>query len=338
MRVQMYISYWTTFLLSVFVFFGSCGQEHKKDKTSMKNRPIEQLYTNVAPLNYPSMPQYFIEGHQSGCYYEIYVNGILSFKHYENVGLSNHAVPINDVILKSGTQRVTVKLFPLGRIGNKEYKTLEDNTRFRLKIFKRDKATPWEGLDYDIVKEYFAPTTTGKDTGSFKNVGVPMFEETFTFEAEVPYKLTGWSESINLQDMDEDILEQEILNFYQEYDKIIQNQNEKGWVEMIRNKETEYFKSVYYNDSQNEEVKLRIAYHANPFDTELVESIPLDKYEIVFGGDGKVVTLKSTERLGMSAYSFAQNKDRNGKRAKARTSYYLFLHKPKGSNKLEIIR
>ena len=114
-----------------------CSAFYKKE---LKKRPIQQLYAHAEQLKYPSMPQYFIEGLQSGCFYEIYVNGILTFEHYRNVGLANHAVPLNDVILKSGTQTVTVKLFPLGKAGEENHFTLDDDTRFELEIFKRDKA------------------------------------------------------------------------------------------------------------------------------------------------------------------------------------------------------
>ncbi len=43
------------------------------------------------------------------------------------VGLANHAVNINDLILKSGTQTVTVKLFPLGELGEENHLTLDDD-------------------------------------------------------------------------------------------------------------------------------------------------------------------------------------------------------------------
>lgn len=326
----------TTVMITLAIIFSTCGQERKNN--DMKNRPITQMYQDVDSISYPSMPQYYLEGYQSGCFYEIYVNGMLVFKHYKNVGLTNHAIPINHMILKGGVQNITIKLFPLGKIGEQEFNTLEEDTRFRLTIFKRNKATPWEGMDYDVVHEYFAPTANGKETGTFKHVGMPYYEETFTFNAQVPYKLKGWDDSQVLTEMDQDTLEQEILDFYKKYDNIIQNQDEQSWVNMVRDREKEYLESVHYNDYKNSRIKSRITFYKNTFDTELVEKIPLDSYKIAFLGDGKVVTLRSTKRPGVSAYSYAENKDRNGKRAKGRTSYYLLLHKPKGSNKLEIIR
>ncbi|MHC9089540.1 hypothetical protein ACXIHB_12585 [Tenacibaculum sp. IMCC1] len=90
------------FLYSVYLFcmllvFTACGQ-------TKEMRPIDKLYSNIQPLQYKSMPQYFIEANQSGCFYELYVNGRAVFSHYEQTGLMGHTTCINDAILKSGGQ------------------------------------------------------------------------------------------------------------------------------------------------------------------------------------------------------------------------------------------
>ncbi|MDO6811267.1 hypothetical protein Q4603_21805 [Zobellia galactanivorans] len=332
----MTLRYIFHFNLFIVLFFAQvCAQKAKN--TSLKNRPIEQLYSNVKPLKYGSMPQYFIEAHQSGCYYEVYINGILNDTRYINAGTMNNAIPINDNILKSGPQKVTIKLFPLGEIDGKVYTTLTERTRFTLEIFKRDKATPWEGLDYDVVHHYFAPTTTGEEARPFAHANEPMYEETFTFNAEVPYELTGWSDSQVIEGQEG--IEQEVLDFYKEYADVIRNQDEDKWAEMVKTREQEYLRSVYYNDKSKEGFKKRVAYFTNTFDNEFIEKMPLDKYEITFSANGKIVTLKSLDYPGESAFSFKENRNRhNGERDKYIASHYIFLHKPKGSNKLEIIR
>ncbi|WP_152973316.1 hypothetical protein [Lacinutrix mariniflava] len=310
-------------ILSLSIMCIACGQD-KKNTDTMKIRPITQLYENAKQLDYPAMPQYYIEGYQSGCYYELYVNGIMVFKHYENLGLSNHAVPINDNILKSGLQEVTIKLFPLGEIDGENYTTIDPDDSFRLKMFSRDKQKPYKAFDYDFLQEHKVDIKTS----------VPYFEETITFNAEVPYTLEGWSHSQVLTDMDQDVLEQEILAFYENFATIINTQDEETWVKLMETREKEYFKAVFYNDNSNEELKARIEDFTNIFDSDFQEKFPLDKYEMIFSQDGKIVTLKSMERKGKSAFSFGIE-DELGK---LRSSRFLFLHKPKGSNKLEIIR
>ncbi|MDO6676437.1 hypothetical protein Q4517_12870 [Tenacibaculum sp. 1_MG-2023] len=102
------------FLYSVYLFcmllvLTASGQ-------TKQMRPIDKLYSNIQPLQHKSMPQYFIEANQSGCFYELYVNGRMVFNLFKQVGLMGHTTCINDAILKSGMQEVTVKLYPLGTV------------------------------------------------------------------------------------------------------------------------------------------------------------------------------------------------------------------------------
>ena len=235
-------------ILFGFLGLAACGQS-KKSKKQMKNRPINRIFElHKGKLDYSSMPAFYIEGYQSGCFYEILVNDILVFKHYKNVGLSNHAVPINDNILKSGLQKVTIKLYPLGEIDGKNYTTIDPDDSFRLKIFSRDKKKPYEAFDYDFLFEHAVEIPSS----------VPYFEETITFNAEVPYELEGWSNSQNLKEMDQEQLEKEVLVFYEKYADVIYNQDEEAWVKLVEKREKEYFKAVYYNDKKSEELKARI--------------------------------------------------------------------------------
>ncbi|WP_289064290.1 hypothetical protein [uncultured Zobellia sp.] len=276
----------------------------------MNTRPIAELYKNREKLDYSTNPIYYLDDpYQSVCFFEIYVNGFLVFKRYENVGEIGNVIPLNDVILKSGTQKVKIKLFPATDINGNPLSSLDDDTRFDFKIKMYDNKI--ENAQDVLVKEYFAPTTTGKKDGAFKYPDTPYYEETFTFEAEVPYTLTGWSESQDLTKMDKDQLEQEVLAFYAVYDKVIQDQDEEKWVEMVRNKEEEFLKANTYNDIDDTWIKRRIKEYSNYFDSELIKSYPLDTYEMIFAGDGRAVALKSInpENIGESAYSFGLKAD-----------------------------
>ena len=105
------------------------------------------------------------------------------------------------------------------------------------------------------------------------------------------------------------------------------------------NREIEYLKSISYNDITNNDITLRIKEFKAIFDSEFKKNIPLDKYHILFGGEGKTITLQSIERKGKSAFSFGSHVENSeGEKKRTRRSRYLHLHKPKGSNKLEIIR
>ncbi|WP_156167172.1 hypothetical protein [Tenacibaculum mesophilum] len=99
------------FLYSVYLFcmllvLTACGQTNttKEKKQTTEMRPIDKLYSNIQPLQYKSMNRYFIEANQSGCFYELYVNGRMVFKLFKQTGLMGHTTCINDAILKSGGQ------------------------------------------------------------------------------------------------------------------------------------------------------------------------------------------------------------------------------------------
>ncbi|CAM1348161.1 conserved exported hypothetical protein [Tenacibaculum ascidiaceicola] len=321
------------FLYSVYLFcmllvFTACGQ-------TKEMRPIDKLYSNIQPLQYKSMPQYFIEANQSGCFYELYVNGRAVFSHYEQTGLMGHTTCINDAILKSGIQEVTVKLYPLGQTEVERFDTFTKNARMEVKIEKYDIQV--EDSDEKVVT-FKIPEASTRSKNDIKIEGLPYYEHTFTFYAEVPYEVTGWSESQDLTKMDQKQLEKEVVAFYNELSNIVDQRDEEKWVKLIKKREVEYVKSVSYNDIKESSTKGRIEELKEIFDSKFKKKEPLDPYEIIFGGDGRMVSLKSKESRGSSAFSFGIESKEDGEFIKYRYYYFVYLHKPKGSNKLEIIR
>lgn len=297
-------------------------------------RPIDELYNSVQPLSYNSKPVYYIEASQSGCFYELYVNGRGVFKLYEQVGLVGHGVCINDAILKTGMQEVTIKLYPLGQTEIENFETFTKNARIDVKVEKYDLLD--DTIDEEVARMKVPQIEDKSNLIRIKNL--PYFEHTFTFYAEVPYEVKGWSESQDLTKMNQEELEKEVVAFHNNYANIIHNQDEAKWVELTKNRELEYLISEEYNDTKSESVKERKKELKEIFDSEFKKKEPLDPYEMVFGGNGRFVALKSTVEKGESALSFGIESEENGEMVKFRYYSYLYLHKPKGSNQLEIIR
>ncbi len=292
---------------------------------------IKNLYKNV--IHYNSEPEYYVEAYQQECHYEIYVNDCLVYSQYENVQQANHAITINPTILKSGPIEVKIKLMALGTIEDKEYTTLEENTGFELIIFKRDKQVPWEGLEYDLVAEYIAPTTTGEKGGSFKNTGIPIYEDTFTLDVEVPYHSTGWSESQLI--VDQKGIETEVLTYYKDIHRIIKERNHKEWQRKFLSKETEIAQMIY---ATKDDMKKRVASYSSSFETAYLDVLPIENYKVVFYGNGRIIGLESLEHKGESALISIQEIEQGEEKMKAYIFHTLYLHKPKGSNTLEVIR
>ena len=95
----------------------------------------------------------------------------------------NQQTPINHCILQSGVQNITVKLYPLGKIGEQDYNTLTENSRIEIDILKLDKATPTI-KEYEVVKEY---KITNFDDSNHKVQleDLPYYEHTFIFNASL---------------------------------------------------------------------------------------------------------------------------------------------------------
>ena len=317
-------SFSSIILVLCFLFcLTSCGQNTKNKKMKNYFSKIGNLYSEVK--HYNTEPEYFVEGYQSGCYYEIYVNDILVFKHYENVGLANHAVSINSKILKSGPQKITIKLFPLGEIDGENYTTIDPDDSFRLKIFSRDKQKPYKAFDYDFLQEHKVDIKTS----------VPYFEETITFNAEVPYTLEGWSNSQVLTEIDQDVLEQEVLLFYNKFSNTVSKKEKSVWENEIYNREKEIAFSRYFNEDDSKRIADDLSLSLQ---SEYLEVLPIENYNMVFYGNGRIVKLESKKFKKKSALISIEERDSNGQPRKAYIFHGLALHKPKGSNKLEIIR
>ncbi len=311
-------------LISMIILFTACGQNNRK-KTKMKKSfdKIASAYKEVK--HYDKEPKYYIESYQSGCYYEIYVNDFIVFKHYKNVGLANHAVCINSKILKSGPQKVTIKLYPLGKVDNKNFTTIDPSDSFRLKIFMRDQKKSYRSFKYEFLKEYHANIETS----------VPYFEETIVFNAEVPYKIEGWSNSQNLKEMDQELLEREVLAYYNDFAKVISEKNIEKWQNLILKREKEVAKSNFFKQEDSERISESLK---SSLDSEYLEVLPIDNYNMIIYGDNHMVKLESKKFRKKSALITIEEKKYNGKPRKAYVFHGLTLHKPKGSNTLEIIR
>ncbi|WP_438711100.1 hypothetical protein ACSTS3_21530 [Aquimarina muelleri] len=220
-------------LLTLVIFvlvFSSCLAQDKKG--NIYTIPIPKESNDITADNfvekvvsqikhYDKEPMYFIRPLQNNCVYELLVN---DFPVYKDYGIEKLSTPIeiNDVILKSGPQTVTVRLYPLGDALKNAYgeeetvTTLLPKTEMKVSVVKYEAFNISQDLDDEIVvKEHNSPTKEG--TNEFIGAGLPYYEYTFTFNAEVPYSNEGWSNGEDLTRFDKEELEKQVLKYYNEY-------------------------------------------------------------------------------------------------------------------------
>jgi uncharacterized protein (DUF2344 family) len=155
----------------------------------------------------------------------------------------------------------------------------------------------------------------------FKQIVIP-------FQSNVPYKLKGWINSVDLTKQDREILKKEVESFYKEMMNDYRNKKVESIEKKYYNRQLENAQSFYlYKKEDSEKLLSEINKDVNK-----EQNLNLENYKLVFYGNGKVVGLIRTdgEFMGKSAFL--------GLTEEYYYSYSLLLHRPKVGGPLEVIR
>ena len=277
-----------------------------------------------------------------GCNYELLINDMPIDNYFGPAnGAKSGSNPINSEILKSGMQTWKIRVYPehtreiiKGKIAMIPKTSISKGARVELSI---------EGVRYlengnieklGKVLDFEGATTIDPDTEEkvFADAGKPYIEYSGTFMAEVPYELTGWSKSQDLSKEDSDKIKEEVIQAYKEASEIIKNKDLISWEEKIIKRDIEVAQALFFNKSESAKIA---KFHEETFAIESFEMVPLDNIKVVYYGNGKIVGLERSDVLGEKGLIIRfVNKEGNNR---MRTFDYL-LHKPEGSDKLEVIR
>lgn len=305
----------------------SCGQEKKKvDRPSPSSVP--ELYKSVKFLDHNT--NYRANISAGACNFTLLVNDV-PVAHYfeESGGTFTTTAPINNVILKSGQQTYKLILHP-GYTDSQPAKALSENVTVDITI---------EGFTYNgsAIKEIGTPISLislSARKKNFKEAGEPsaVFEGVFTLD--VPYYLTGWSESKDLRKEDPAQLLKEILASYKEYSDILTRRDSVRLSNLVYQKEKDYAQALFLDraGTQKQWDTYRAILNAKKLKME-----PLENYQLKFYGNGRLVTLERTD------YPFigqpALRADVTDARGEEYIEYYMnYFHKKHGSDHLELIR
>jgi hypothetical protein len=339
----------------------ACGQKQqtivKETENLIKNKiPLSMKYKHITAANfveeatklvkkYPKEPEYFIRPAQGNCVYEILVNDQLMVNDYT---LEQFATPINinRGILRSGIQTVTVRLYPLGDAIKDAYgegetvKTLLPKTQMNIQVVKYDAFNIDSSLDAE--KEVLIHSAPTDKEGKFKGAGLPYYEYTFTFEAEVPYNLEGWSKAQDLTQFDKGELKAQVVAYYKKIQNIYETKDKDALARLIYGDylviaQTKYWTKEDIQEAwEEEEVKL------NWDILEYGDKGEYAAYDMQFYGNGKLVALKhpslepvDSRLRGYPAFWF---KYKVSNRIKVQfTFYYLYLPEGEPLENLRVI-
>ncbi|QYS86892.1 hypothetical protein JJC03_02485 [Flavobacterium oreochromis] len=261
--------------------------------------------------------------------YELYLDDILiDFFYRDNM---NTTVELNPYLLENGTHKLKIRYLPPtdspdGFLNPKDI------------IFNKD--AKWDLYFVKLNKDPNVPLgyTNEIDYGSSElkiiapPTKLPFWEQEWDLDIkDLPYKLKGWSESEDLSKMDKDLLEKEVVTFFDNQRNLLNEGKIEEYLNLGKNKNYELDICTYTTEEQS-----KIDYQDN---LELMSKLcfnnmqPINNYEVRLFANGKLITLliPTGKFKNWSALMSITPKGRNN-------YYRILLHKPRGLNHFEIIR
>ncbi|SHF86960.1 hypothetical protein [Pedobacter caeni] len=257
-------------------------------------------------------PIYEIEVKTQGCPVELQVNDMPCFISSDPGGMAVDW-PVNPNIMSSGRQRYSLKAHPYS---GDEF--ISKRATLDLKVYVRD------AFDNPVPRQLLAEIPTVdfsvKDDSQVHVIAGH-------FDAEVPYMLEGWAESVSLIDDDKDVLMKEIESFYDELYQVFKSKDLSRYKELSGPRFQEMCTSFYIGKEGQQRQEARLIPN---FKGQILRD-PFHSYRPEFYVSGKVVGVALPGKpCGFHFYS--TDKEENSVLELA-----LFRRKKKGG-KLSLVR
>ena len=313
------------FTLLVLTAFYSCSQPApvNQNPNITANNLVEEIAKQVSHYNYE--PIYQVDFEFGHCYIELYINDILAYKNYGEGGSSSFT--INPYLLNFSNQTIKLRMY-----AREEFGEFLNNSAVKLGIGSYDNQN-----EFSIEKQQsnlFIYQTPEDENGFFKYAGKEYFEQTVTFTLpNVLYKIEGWKDSQDLRNFDKKLLEQKVLQAYQTIQKSFKERDLDKIAQFSYNKMKDQAIAQYFDEEEVQEGWEELISIAG---ADNLEFYPLEDYELVFYGEGRLVGLKSKKKdKGFRGASALLCKfKREGKWVGVELDY--LLHIPKGKTEFEI--
>lgn len=300
--------------------------QENKSKAGKQDKKHEMLDIYKQVRDYPDKPWYEIEFSQDACGYEILINDLPVYRYFMFGSSNGQRIQINDQILKSGKQSITIRLFP-PQLSDQTYsKVLVDATKFSVKVLHHK----FDGPAEDYKTDFEFKTRNQQGTEKFTGSGQKFFEFTGYFEAKVPYNVDGWGNSKDLSKENQDGLLKQAVIAYNKYRDILIKKDTTAYASMMYDKEVEMAKTYYWSKPQDSKDRWGDLKKPVLRDKDVLK---LGDYKMVLYANGRILALQPTSQLYkdyLSAIHVQTSANDFG--------YSFFLHKKTGSNELTPIR
>ena len=302
-------------------FQASCQQKAKP----YAQLEIQGTMQNLDSLlhTYRSRPIYWATYGNEGCLFDLRINDVTVHQLKHAGSIAGTASSLNPYIMRSGKQKVSVKLTPFPgktKIWDSHQPTFEP---FKLYICYVDFALPEE--EQERVRVLTMPELKLiTDEG-----GIPSYTYEAEFEAKVPYAVNGYTDGIDLREIPD--IEARVVA---EFKKVRQWMVDREFDTLkkylaIRDNEigvTQYQSNKKFENEWLENERDILKYKPNMF-------VPIEDYKLIFQAEGRLVTLYSTKKNGFSSALLAIKEERGSPKWYS-TSFDLVLKMKKGTHKL----
>ncbi|SIS27976.1 hypothetical protein SAMN05421639_10141 [Chryseobacterium shigense] len=315
----------------VIVASGSGGCQQKQTTNPVVNQLDKNVGQKMLDIykqvkTYDHHPVYEVEFSQDACGYEILINDVPLHRYLLPGSANEQRIQINDHLLKTGKQEMTIRLFPPMLSDGSWSPTLVDASAFKIKVIHHQSKDALE--DYKQVFEFSTSNQPG--TEKFMASGQKFFEFKGFFYAQIPYQLEGWQNSADLRQENQDQLLKEAVTAYNNFRNVLIKKDVNAYGILMYDKEVEIAKAYYWStplDSKERWNEMRDAV------LEKREILPLKNFKMVLYAGGKVVALQPTDERYKDYLSaiHAQTADED-------IQVSFLLHKKAGSNELTPIR
>ncbi|OOV20626.1 hypothetical protein [Flavobacterium sp. LM4] len=322
-----------TLILSICLI--SCNSQEKKENKMTTEERLTYISSKIKKYDYE--PLYQIKVKTQNCY-QILVNDFPVYTYFDKMS-GKIGFNINSAILKSGIQTLQIKIYPSYNSQNIQNEHLTNKDFFSLEIEQTSwnknghlekpetilkYELPMYKMDSDDEPDYSQPIDYSQQNQLTKN---------FTFQAKVPYELKGWSESEDLSKIDKKVLMEKVTQYYYKTIDAFKDKDFDYFNTLYLKADTEWYQAQYF--SENTRTTYQKALYETNFNN--LEILPLKNYKLSYYCNNTVVALESTSgpNRGNSMFSY-QHINNSGAKVIEWTN--LFLHIPKGSKELEIIR
>ncbi|WP_313376607.1 hypothetical protein [Chishuiella sp.] len=317
------------FLFCIVVYFSiqSCAQ-NKEDKKI----DIEQMEKDIVQKEFGY--DFHIKYDHQNCSYEILINDVPLIT-FHGLGERATGATINQYLLKPGKQEITIRLYPKKIEDTKSKENLDSTSFVKIQLTKSKRPMSMSeeyNLNSKGIQTKFDVLTY--QTPKLEKE-VPFAEFKIPFEAtknELTWEIKGWSESQTL--VNNETLKKEVFDFYTNFQKTIEDQNKNAYINLLTHSIFEEASSFSWRSKSLFEGAMEDMYKQPMPKQKFLFPINEDTAELKFYGDGKVVTLVSKDPRSFGYSPLVAKAEKNN----FPIAYTFYLHKPKGSNKLEIIR